>query len=119
MPAARIGVFRALTYVLNPANPGKGKPWARLLAQNLLAAAAYWGSAALVQWYFAQYQMWPAPIWLPAGIALYAALSIGRRSWPGIFLGALLTDSISFGQALGPAQCSRWPIPSLPSRLRV
>jgi hypothetical protein len=31
---------------------------ARLFAQNLLAAAAHWGSAALVQWYFAQYQMW-------------------------------------------------------------
>lgn len=57
MPAPRICVFAALTYVPNPANPGKGKPWARVLAQNLLAA--YWGSAALVQWYFAHYQMWP------------------------------------------------------------
>ena len=103
MPAPRICVFTALTYALNPANPGRGKPWARLLAQNLLAAAAYWGSAVLVRWYFAQYQMWPAPIWLPAGIALFAALAIGRWSWPGIFVGALLTDSISFGQAPGPA----------------
>jgi len=75
----------------------------RVLAQNALIAGAYWGSAALVQWYFARYQMWPAPIWLPAGVSLFAALAIGRWSWPGIFLGALLTDTISFGEPVARA----------------
>lgn len=70
----------------------------RLFAQNLLAAAAYWGSATLVRWYFTQYQMWPAAIWLPAGIALFVALAVGRWSWPGIFLGAMLTNTVSFGE---------------------
>jgi predicted signal transduction protein with EAL and GGDEF domain len=98
MPAPRICVFTALTHVLNPANPGMGDLGADPAGRNSILKISGAG-----QCYFAQYQMWPAPIWLPAGIALYAALSIGRRSWPGIFVGALLTDSISFGQAPGPA----------------
>lgn len=74
MPAPGIGVFRALTYVLKPASQARGNPWPRLFAHNPLAAAAYWGSAALVQWYFAQYQMWPA--------ARAAILSLGNTIAP-------------------------------------
>jgi diguanylate cyclase (GGDEF)-like protein len=71
-----------------------------LTFQNLGVAMVYWAVAMLVQWYFHRYQMWPAPLWLPSGIAMYAALSIGRWSWPGIFLGALATNTISFSQPL-------------------
>ena len=66
--------------------------------QNLLVAIGYWLLAFLVKWYFSRYQMWPAPIWAPAGIALFAALSMGRRSWPGIFLGSLFTNVITFSE---------------------
>ena len=66
--------------------------------QNLLVAIGYWILAFLVKWYFSRYQMWPAPIWAPAGIALFAALSMGRRSWPGIFLGSLVTNMVTFGE---------------------
>ncbi len=72
-----------------------------LLWQNALVAGSYWGLAALVKWYFSSYQMWPAPLWLPAGVALFAAVAVGRWSWPGIFLGALLTDTISLPRAAG------------------
>jgi diguanylate cyclase (GGDEF)-like protein len=67
----------------------------------MAVAGVYWSLAALVQWYFSSYQMWPAPLWLPAGVALYAAITIGRWSWPGIFVGALLTDTFSFHEPLG------------------
>jgi integral membrane sensor domain MASE1 len=63
-------------------------------------AGAYWFLAVLVKWYFSSYQMWPAPLWLPAGVALFAAVAVGRWSWPGIFLSALLTDIISFNEPL-------------------
>ncbi len=76
-----------------------------LLWQNALVAGSYWGLAALVKWYFSSYQMWPAPLWLPAGVALFAAVAVGRWSWPGIFLGALLTDTISFHEPLAWAAC--------------
>src|SRR5882762_8606553 len=68
----------------------------RLAWQNLLVAIGYWLLAFLVKWYFSRYQMWPAPIWAPAGIALFAALAMGRRSWPGIFLGSLVTNMVTF-----------------------
>ena len=67
--------------------------------QNLLLAIGYWLLAFLVKWYFSRYQMWPAPLWAPAGIALFAALSIGRRSWPGIFVGSLVTNMVTFGES--------------------
>jgi integral membrane sensor domain MASE1 len=41
--------------------------------------------------------MWPAPLWLPAGIAMFATFSMGKSSWPGILLGSSLTDTIAFG----------------------
>jgi diguanylate cyclase (GGDEF)-like protein len=72
----------------------------KLSAQNALVAAAYWGVAVLVRWYFFRYQMWPAPIWLSAGVSMFAAFSIGRWSWPGILIGSFLTNSISFSTPL-------------------
>lgn len=75
-----------------------GGPRSRLVCQNLLIVAGYWALAFLVKWYFSRYQMWPAPIWAPAGVALFAAMSMGRRCWSGIFLGSLLTNTITFGE---------------------
>jgi diguanylate cyclase (GGDEF)-like protein len=76
-----------------------------LLWQNALVAGSYWGLAALVKWYFSSYQMWPAPLWPSAGVALFAAVAVGRWSWPGIFIGALLTDTITFHEQLAWASC--------------
>lgn len=49
-----------------------------------------------------------SPVWPPTGIALAAVLLLGNRVWPGIFLGALLTNlftpvpaASAFGVAIG------------------
>jgi len=49
-----------------------------------------------------------SPVWPPTGIALAAILILGYRVWPGIFLGALLTNFLTpvpmataFGIAIG------------------
>jgi diguanylate cyclase (GGDEF)-like protein len=76
-----------------------------LVSRNTMVACAYWSLAALGKWYFSSYQMWPAPLWLPAGVALFAAVAVGRWSWVGIFLGALLTDTITFREPLAWAAC--------------
>ena len=67
-----------------------------LLLENLWVLGAYWLLAVLVKEYFARYQMWPAPLWVPAGLAMFAALSMGREVWPGIFLGSFLTNLVTF-----------------------
>lgn len=72
----------------------------RLVAANILIAAVYWALAILIFWSFSRYQMWPAPIWLPAGIAIFATLYIGNRSWPGILVGSLLTNTVTFHEPL-------------------
>ena len=38
-----------------------------------------------------------SPVWPPAGIALAALLVFGYRTWPGIFLGALLVNLTTTG----------------------
>jgi diguanylate cyclase (GGDEF)-like protein len=60
----------------------------------------YWFVAVMLRWYFSSCQMWPAPIWLPAGVSLFAALLVGPWVAPGIFLGSWLTNAISFSQPL-------------------
>jgi hypothetical protein len=70
----------------------------RFLWQNAVMAATYWALAILVKEYFSRYQMWPAPLWVPAGIAMFAAFSMGPGSWVGIFPGSFLTDTITFGE---------------------
>jgi diguanylate cyclase (GGDEF)-like protein len=66
--------------------------------QNAWVAATYWVLAALVKEYFSRYQMWPAPLWVPAGLAMFAVFSMGRRCWAGIFLGSLFTNALTFGE---------------------
>jgi diguanylate cyclase (GGDEF)-like protein len=76
--------------------PRAGLGARELVLQNIWVLGAYWLLAVLAKEYFSRYQMWPAPLWVPAGLAMFAALSIGREIWPGIFLGSLLTNAITF-----------------------
>ena len=42
-----------------------------------------------------------SPIWLPAGLTVAALLILGRRLWPGVFLGAFLSDPMLTPTAAG------------------
>ncbi len=63
------------------------------LAQNIAVALAYLLTAKLGL-LLALDQTNASPVWPPAGIALAACLAIGFRIWPGIFLGAFLSNII-------------------------
>lgn len=84
------------------------------IGANVIAAALYFASAFVVSRFFAAYGLFPAPIWLPASIAVVAAMMGEARLFPGIFLGSFtanailfapplyITSIISFTNALGP-----------------
>ncbi len=87
-----------------------GNPWtpqlivkyglpAWLLA-NLAATALYFLLALVVSRFFAAYGLFPAPIWLPAGIATVAAMIGGVRMLPGLFLGSFLANDLLFAPPL-------------------
>jgi PAS domain S-box-containing protein len=65
-----------------------------------ITALLYFGVAKLV---FSSLQLGlePAPLWPPAGIALFVLLQQGRRVWPGVAIGILM-----MGQWLGIS----WPL---------
>jgi two-component system cell cycle sensor histidine kinase PleC len=65
-------------------------------AVNLAVAAAYFILGLIVSRFFAAYGLFPAPIWLPAGIATVSAMAGGIRILPGIFVGSLLTNALLF-----------------------
>ena len=96
-PDHEIGV-KGLAWAEQP-----GKRVIRLVVCNFLIAAAYWSTAVLVRGYFSRYQMWPAPLWVPAGISLSAVFVFGASCAPGIFLGSFLTNIVSFGGTAGSA----------------
>ena len=50
--------------------------------------------------FFGAYGLFPAPIWLPAGIAAIACMVGGSGLLPGIFLGSLAVNAGFFGTAL-------------------
>ncbi|MGH6969174.1 MAG: sensor histidine kinase, partial [Stellaceae bacterium] len=70
------------------------------LVANLAAAALYFALGAAVDGFFKAYGLFPAPIWLPAGIAMVAAMVGEARLFPGIFLGSFLTNDLLFAPAL-------------------
>jgi signal transduction histidine kinase len=72
-------------------------PW---LAANLVAAALYFALGSIVNWFFSAYGLFPAPIWLPASVAVVAAMVGEWRMLPGIFLGSFLTNGILFAPPL-------------------
>jgi signal transduction histidine kinase len=69
-------------------------------AVNLAAILAYYGLGYAVGSFFAAYGLFPAPIWLPASIALVAAMVGGWRVFPGLFLGSLWINATHFGAPL-------------------
>jgi signal transduction histidine kinase len=81
---------------------------------NFTVAALYFALGAVVSAFFASYGLFPAPIWLPAAIAVVAAIAGEMRLFPGIFAGSFVTNAvlfapplyitiiISFSNALGP-----------------
>jgi signal transduction histidine kinase len=70
------------------------------IAANLAATALYFALGLVVSRFFAAYGLFPAPIWLPAGVAMVAAMIGGGRMLPGIFLGSFLTNDLLFAPAL-------------------
>ncbi len=86
-------------------------PW---LLGNILAAIAYAVLGLAVSQFFAAYSLFPAPIWLPASVAVVAALAGGLRYAPGLFVGSMIANFlifqapfheaaiISLGNSLGP-----------------
>jgi len=71
-----------------------------LFLGNLIVAGAYWGFGVPAMRFFAEYGLFPSPIWLPAGIALVAALRGGASYLPGIFAGAVGINHVSLGAPL-------------------
>lgn len=101
-PAWLVGILRA-------------RPTSGWIALNLLVAAAYCGLGLPVAQFFASHGLFPAPIWLPASLALVAAMISPLRMLPGLFLASFIVNHLLFappvgtsllisaGNALGPA----------------
>jgi len=70
------------------------------VAVNLATAVGYFILGLIVSRFFAAYGLFPAPIWLPAGVATLAAMAGGLRVLPGIFLGSFLTNDLLFAPPL-------------------
>ena len=87
---------------------------AHWIGANLAAALGYCVLGLAVSQFFAVYGLFPAPIWLPASVAVVAAMLGGVRLAPGIFVGSFVVNFlvfsasfpaatlISLGNALGP-----------------
>ncbi|MBO1074833.1 GGDEF domain-containing protein [Roseomonas marmotae] len=81
---------------------------------NLSVLLAYLVLGCAVGRFFAAFGLFPAPIWLPAGLAATASMMGGARLLPGVFLGSFLVNALAFeapptvaaaislGNALGP-----------------
>lgn len=66
------------------------------MSTNLVVVALYFSLGVAVSEFFARYGLFPAPIWLPASIALAAAMLGGARVMPGIFIGSFVTNLVLF-----------------------
>jgi len=103
--------FNVRPTLLLPGNPVDSSPYAVVL-KLLLLALAYFVTARLgllIPYVGSHITL----IWLPTGIAVAAFVRWGFISWPGIFLGALVTNytidtsplldvCIAIGNSLGP-----------------
>jgi integral membrane sensor domain MASE1 len=77
---------------------GRG-PRARLVA-NFVTTTACFLPALVVSRFFAACGLFPAPIWLPASVAVVAAMFGGVRLLPGIFPGSFLANDVLFAPPL-------------------
>ncbi len=69
-------------------------PSIKLLTIWLILAGVYY-LAAMLGLSLAFEQVNTSPVWPPSGIAISALLYFGLRSWPGIFIGALIANLIT------------------------
>lgn len=67
------------------------------LGANVVAILAYYALGYAVGAYFSAYGLFPAPIWLPASVALIAAMAGGWRLFPGLFIGSFWINATHFG----------------------
>jgi signal transduction histidine kinase len=65
------------------------------VAMGLLALAYFVAGKAGLRLAFLQPSA--TPVWPPTGIAVAALLVLGRRAWPGVFLGAFLVNATTAG----------------------
>lgn len=75
-------------------------PW---LAANGAVAAAYFVLATIVSRFFAEFGLFPAPIWLPTSVAMVAAIAGGFGLAGGIFAGAFFANFVLFDTPMLPA----------------
>lgn len=66
------------------------------ISTNVAVIVLYLSLGVAVSEFFARYGLFPAPIWLPASIALAAAMLGGARVMPGIFIGSFVTNLALF-----------------------
>ncbi len=74
--------------------------WLFWTLANLATALLYFALGAVVSWFFSAYGLFPAPIWLPAAVAVVAAIAGEFRLFPGIFAGSFLTNAVLFAPPL-------------------
>src|SRR6185295_11486134 len=65
------------------------------LGVEILAVAAVYFAAARIGLSFAYIHASVSPVWPPTGVAIAAALLLGYRIWPGIFIGAFLVNLLT------------------------
>lgn len=71
-------------------------PYLVWISTNAAVVVLYFTLGIAVSEFFARYGLFPAPIWLPASIALTAAMLAGVRVMPGVFIGSFLTNLVLF-----------------------
>ncbi|MBL8831601.1 MAG: MASE1 domain-containing protein [Rhodospirillales bacterium] len=79
---------------------GGGSVW---MLGNLAVAAGYFALAMIVSRFFAAYGLFPAPIWLPASVAMVAAMAGGLGAAPGIYVGAFVANFVLFDPPVAEA----------------
>lgn len=96
-PAAAVSRRRpAVPDVWRPAW-SRGRSFGFWAGLNLAVLLVYLALGCAVGQFFAAFGLFPAPIWLPAGLAATAAMLGGWRLLPGVFAGSCLVNGIVFG----------------------
>ena len=80
-----------------------GDRWRAPVLANLGVAGVYALVGALVEVFFSSIGLFPAPLWPSAGIGVVAGAIYGWSIVPGLFLGSLAVNALSFSAPLGVA----------------